>query len=360
MTRSELRALREEVDRIDAEIVSLAARRRRVAREIGLVKSKDGIAVRDKKREAAVAEDMERRARKAGLSPGTGRAVAKALVSDGVSSQKERRPQPLAGRKALVVGGAGKMGEWTGRFLSCRGAEVSVWDPRGKLQGYPNVKRPEDEARKADMVVIASPLGVARDELRKIIDAGPRGLVFDLCSVKSHIAVDLRRAAGQGLKVTSVHPMFGPRAPSPEGLNVIVCGCGCAGADKAAAALFSGAGAKVSRLSLEEHDELMAYALALPHVTALLFGGTLRASRRGLPELASAGGTSFARLLSLAREVSGESRRVYHDIQSLNPNTRRALEAVERTLSELRDAALDGDPRAFGRIMDDERKYLEA
>lgn len=360
MTRSELQALRDEVDRIDSEIMSLAVMRRQAAKEIGLVKLKDGIDVRDPRRESVVADGMERRARKLGLSKGTGKGVAKALMADAVSVQREKRAMPLEGRKALVVGGSGKMGAWTSRFLSCRGADVSVWDPRGRLAGYGNVKRLDRVASTADIVVVASPLGVARDELAEVIAAGPKGLVFDICSVKAHMAVTLREAASEGLKVTSVHPMFGPKAPSPEGLNVLVCGCGCTKADRAAASLFSEAGAKVSRLSLEEHDQLMAYALALPHITALLFGGTLAESGRPLSETAPAGGTSFARLLAIAREVSGESRRVYHDIQSLNPNTRKALEAVERVLSELREAALDGDPRAFGRIMDHERKYLEA
>ena len=359
MTKSELKALRDEVDRIDAEIVSLAARRRRVAREIGLVKLKDGVPVRDKGREAAVTKEMERRAAKAGLSAGTGRAIAKALMADGVSSQKEKTPLPLKGRRALVVGGSGKMGEWTCRFLSCRGAEVTVWDPRGKLKGYRNVTE-IDRAKDADIVVVASPLGVARDELAKVIEAAPKGLVFDLCSVKAHIAQTLCNAAADGMTVTSVHPMFGPRAPSPEGLNVLVCGCGSAKADRMAEALFSEAGAKVSKLTLTEHDELMAYALAMPHITALLFGGTLAESGRSMAELSPAGGTSYARLLAIAKEVSGESKRVYHDIQSLNPNTRGAIEAVERVLSELKDAALDGEPQAFGRIMEKQRKYLEA
>jgi chorismate mutase len=154
VTRAELRALRAEIDRIDGEIVSLAAKRKRVAHEIGLVKIKDGIEVRDKRREAVVADETERRARRLGLSKGTGKAIAKALVSDAVAVQRKTAPRPLDGRKALVVGGSGKMGEWTCRFLSCRGADVSVWDPRGRLQGYANVKRPEDAAADADIIVV--------------------------------------------------------------------------------------------------------------------------------------------------------------------------------------------------------------
>jgi hypothetical protein len=61
----------------------------------------------------------------------------------------------------------------------------------------------------------------------------------------------------------------------------------------------------------------------------------------------------------MATELSNESRRVYHDIQALNPNTRHVVASMETVLREVRKAALDDDPSRFRMIMDSDRRYLE-
>lgn len=265
----------------------------------------------------------------------------------------------MAGQEALVIGGAGRMGEWTCRFLSNRGASVKVWDPRGELEGYRNERSVAPAAKSAGMVILASPLGACADDLRAVLDASPRGLVFDLCSVKSHIAGTLKRAASDGVAVTSVHPMFGPSAPSPRGRNVIVCRCGCVEADDKAVRLFTSWGANVSLVDIEKHDDLMAYVLGLSHVCSLLFAGTLQRSGKSLSELQAAQGPSFEKLVRMSAELSLESKRVYHDIQALNPNTRHMLVTMETVLRELRKAALDSDPSRFRITMESSKKYLE-
>lgn len=302
---------------------------------------------------------ISKKAVRLGVDKRLARTVSKMLIEDSVQIQKNTSEGSLRGKNALVIGGAGRMGEWTCRFLSNRGAEVKIWDPRGRLQGYTNVRAPGAHVRSADIVVVSSPLGVSSDELRMALESQPEGLVFDLCSVKTHIASQLRRAAASGIKVASVHPMFGPRVPSPKGLNVLVCDCGSREAAREVGKMFADSGARVSTVYLEEHDRLMAYVLGLSHMTALLFGGVLRSSGKRLEELDNVRGTSFAKLAALSLEVSGESRRVYHDIQALNPHTREMVEATERMLSELKQAALDPDPTKFGDIMREEKQYLE-
>lgn len=251
------------------------------------------------------------------------------------------------------------MGAWTCRFLSNRGAEVKIWDPKRKLLGYQSVKSKDPGADNYDMVVVASPLGRCPDDLRAVLAESPRGLVFDLCSVKSHISKQLRDGAACGLLVTSVHPMFGPSAPSPRGRNVLVCGCGCEDANEQAERLFSSAGAHVSRIGLERHDDLMAYVLGLSHLCSLLFSGTLQRSGKSMAELRSVQGPSFEKMQNMARELSNESRRVYHDIQRLNPHTKQMVGAMESVLGDLKRASLAADHVKFNEIMDSSRRYLE-
>ena len=359
MTKRELQVLRAEIQDIDSEILDLIARRAEVANEIGLVKDREGMPVRDRAREKRVIEFLSKKARALGLPDAMAGDLAGMLISDSVRVQKSKKTKQLATKKAVVVGGAGRMGQWTCRFLSDRGADVVVWDPRGRLNGYSNIRSLIPAVPEADIVVIASPLGACPSDLRAVLDASPGGLVFDLCSVKSHLAADLRGAADEGALVCSVHPMFGPSVPSPAGRNVLVCDCGSERAMDLAYVMFSGAGAHVSMLSLERHDELMAYVLGLSHLCILLFAKTLDESGIGLSEFSRAQGPSFDRLTRMARELSGESRRVYHDIQALNPNTRDVISAMETALKDLKRASLDSSPEKFRSIMDSGGKFLE-
>lgn len=285
--------------------------------------------------------------------------LAELLISDALRVQGARKSSYLEGSDALVVGGSGRTGEWLSRFLSNRGAAVKVWDPRGRLEGYPTVDDLRKESKKADMVVVASPIGLCPEHLENVLSASPKGLVFDVCSIKSHLADILRRSARKGLMVTSLHPMFGPGAASPYGRNVLVCDCGCEKANEKAGQLFSASGANVVRLKLEQHDQLMAYVLGLPHLTTMLFGTALASSERSAKELRAVQGTSFERLSRIALELSNESRRVYHDIQALNPNTAEMISRAESELRRLRRAALDKNPDKFAERMESMKRYLE-
>lgn len=359
MTRHELDMLRDEIHRIDTELVELLAKRRSIAREIGLTKKKDGLPLRDVERERKVIHAITRGARALDVDERLAGQIARLLIADAVRVQRAAHPMPVKGKETLVIGGAGRMGEWMCRFLSNRGASVKVWDPRGRLSGHVNVHTLDPYARIADIVVVASPLGVCPEELQAAIECRPTGVVFDLCSIKTHIAGILRRAAADGIKVTSVHPMFGPRVANPQGLNVLVCDVGSKAATQFARRLFAGAGARVTELYLEEHDRLMAYVLGLPHSCGLLFGGTLARSDTASEVFRKIQGTSFSKLAALSKEISLESKRIYHDIQSLNPNTKQMMESMEVTLKEIRSAAADTDPVRFANIMESIKAYLE-
>ncbi len=339
--------------------MSLIVRREDVSNEIGLIKKRDGLKIRDIPREKKVVEKMTALAKSLNADKDITKEISRLLIADSVNVQKRVRREGLDGKKAIVVGGSGKMGEWMCRFLSNRGAEVKVWDPRGRLKGYSNVRLLDQAINSSDIIIVASPLGLCPDDLRRVVSARPSGLILDICSIKSHIAGILRLAAADGLKITSIHPMFGPGAPSAKGMNVVVCDCGSKQATEEAREMFESAGAKVIRLYLEEHDQMMAYILGLSHVTGLLFGATLASSGMSFAELQNVQGTSFAKLAALAKDVSGESRRVYHDIQTLNPRTKEMLDLMESNLGKIKNAAIEKEHDEFIKLMHSVKEYTE-
>lgn len=358
MTDAELESLREEIDRADRALLELVARRLDIAAEIGLTKKKDGLSIRDERREVRVVDKTAEYARTLGVDDELARAVAGALIEGAVRAQERAPDLPLEGRTALVLGGGGRMGAWMSRFMSNRGASVSVWDPRKRLQGYASVESLDDGIADADLIVVASPLGLANDDLEEVVSRDPEGTVFDLCSVKSHIADTLREAAGRRLRISSVHPMFGPSAVTPRGRNVLICSCGSPDADADCTGLFEEAGAVVSTIDLAIHDRLIAYVLGASHASSLAFGKTVAGSGFSVSELRRCSGPSFDRHARLALGVSSESRRVYHDIQRLNPHTDAVMESLADAVRTLAEASVEGGPGRFGGLMDDVEDYF--
>ena len=337
----------------------MVSQREQASLEIGLVKQKDGLPVRDKGRELEVKKAFAKRARYVGANPEIALKIAELLIADSIAIQTRDAKRDLTGKKILVVGGSGRMGAWICRRLSNRGATVKVWDPRGRLKGYENLGALRPAVRDSDIIVVASPIGIAPADLKLVLKADPKGLVFDVCSVKSHISKQLRSAARSGVSIASAHPMFGPNVATPKGRNVIVCDCGSAKGVALAEKLFTGAGANVVKMSIERHDELMAYVLGLSHLDSMLFATALAGSGKSLAALKNVQGPSFERMLAASKELSRESVRVYHDIQALNPNTRAMFTNFVNSVKLLKRAAIQKDSTEFRKLMESNRKYLE-
>ncbi len=60
------------------------------------------------------------------------------------------------------------------------------------------------------MIVLATPLGATTPLLEILARRAPRGLIFDLGSLKTPLRAGLDALAKAGCRVTSLHPMFGP------------------------------------------------------------------------------------------------------------------------------------------------------
>ena len=91
LTDPEIDAIREHIERVDAALVDLIARRVALARAAGERKRERGLPTLDAKREAAVVRRTARLARDAGLPPEDIRAVFWQLIGLCRRSQVESR-----------------------------------------------------------------------------------------------------------------------------------------------------------------------------------------------------------------------------------------------------------------------------
>jgi chorismate mutase/prephenate dehydrogenase len=297
------------------------------------------------------------RAKDAGISDVAAAEIAQILMRESIEAQA-RLPRPMKmSKEVLVIGGSGKMGLWFARYLAMHGHKVRVHD-LVDCKEFPMVKDLKAAVRTADVTILAVPIREAEMTLQQVISARPKGLVFDIMSVKAPIVPSLRQAAESGIMICSVHPMFGPDALSMYSRNIIVCDCGSQMGVDEFLPLVEGMGANLTQMPVEEHDELISYVLGLSHAINIAFFDALNRSSIGFKRIDDIASTTFRRQSATSRSVARESPGLYYEIQHDNPYTDRCLELLVKAVEELRQAALSPNDEAFVKIMKDGRKYF--
>lgn len=360
--RETLARLRAELDDIDGELVDMAARRQAIVAEIGRVKRHYRQPTRDYTREREVRDLARARAASLGLDPDLGERLVGAMIEASLTSQERDRLEALgagAGRSALVIGGAGRMGRWFTEFLATQGWAVGVADPAGPVAGLPWHADWHEAARSAELIIVAAPLAATAGILQELIVLQPPGLVVEIGSIKAPVAAPLAALRDAGVAIASIHPMFGPDVRLLAGRHVILVDIGAPAAQADARALFEQTSAGLVEMSLQQHDRLVAWVLGLSHATNIAFFTALAQSGRGVAELAAFSSTTFGAQLRVAARVAQENPELYFEIQSTNPHGIEPLKALAASAAAVEQAVTAGDALAFATLMRAGARYLE-
>src|SRR5476651_2130067 len=245
--------LRAELTQLDADLLGLVARRKTLSEQVAAVKRATGRATRDFGREREVILRSRTTAERLGISPDLAESLLRQLIQSSLATQERSRVAAQAhgsGKRALVIGGHGKMGGWFAEFLASQGFRVAIADPRGGSRGFDTVANWETDPLDFDLIVLATPLSATADLLQVLARRRPRGLVFDLGSLKTPLRAGLTALVKAGCRVTSVHPMFGPDTELLSGRHVIFIDLGNKEALAQAQELF--APTKIGRASCRE------------------------------------------------------------------------------------------------------------
>ena len=354
--------LRAELAAIDRDLLTAVARRQAVAQQIGRVKQAAGTPVRDFRQERDVLERARAAAGELGLAPALGEELMLMLIRASLTAQERDRVATTGGgggRRVLVIGGAGRMGRWFARFLAAQGFAVEIADPAGAVDGFPCVADWRAVPLDHEVIVVAAPMPATAAILHELAAAPPRGVVFDVGSLKSPLRAGLRALAAAGGRVTSVHPMFGPDTELLSGRHVIFVDVGDPAATAVARELFAATMATLVEMDLESHDRLIAYVLGLSHALNIAFFTALAESGEAAPRLATLSSTTFDAQLRIATSVAGENPDLYFEIQQLNDYGSESLAALLYAVERLRSVVRAGDGAGFRALMERGRGYLE-
>jgi chorismate mutase / prephenate dehydrogenase len=354
--------LRTALTDLDGQFLELVARRQALSEQVAAVKRATGRPTRDFGREREVILRGRTTASRLGVPPDLAETLLRELIQSSLATQEQARVAAQAhgsGKRALVIGGHGKMGGWFAEFLASQGFRVAIADPIGSLPGFDTLADWQSDPLDFDLIVLATPLSVTTRLLELLAARAPRGLIFDLGSLKTPLRAGLDALVKAGCRVTSLHPMFGPDTALLSGRHVIFIDLGHAEALHEAQEIFAPTMAERVVMGLDEHDRLIAYVLGLSHALNIAFFTALADSGEAAPRLAQLSSTTFDAQLDVASRVAAESPDLYFEIQNLNEYGGESLLALEKAVTRLIAAVKAGNSGEFTAIMNHGRAYLD-
>lgn len=358
----ELKDLRTRLTQLDGELLALIAERQRISEKVARAKRATGLPTRDFQREREVLMNARAAAEKLGLSPALADNLLRLLIRSSLATQEQAQVAAQgqgSGKRALVIGGKGKMGRWFAEFLDSQGFTVEIADPAGPLEGYAHRPDWQSDDLSHDVIVVATPLGITAAILEQLARHRPPGLVFDIGSLKTPLRAGIAALQQAGVRVASLHPMFGPDTDLLSGRHIIHVDLGHPETVADAQRLFASTMAEQVVTTLDDHDRLIAYVLGLSHAINIAFFTALADSGEAAPRLARLSSTTFDAQLAVASLVAGESPALYFEIQALNQYGGESLAALADAVLRLQALVSNQDAAGFARLMRRGQAYLQ-
>ncbi len=244
----------------------------------------------------------------------------------------------------ILMFGVGGMGNFFKEFFRIRGYDVAGYDI---LEDRKDVDL--KDIRKFEVIFVCVPMENVKDALEDIKKfANKKALLIDISSIKSDV---LKYFDESGFDYMSIHPMFGPN--SDIGLsNIIVVHRSGRKEEDIILNEFKKAGAIVSYLSREKHDDAMAKIQGLSHFLLISLADYLYDEIENLYNYSS---PISCVLYKLASRIASQNWRMYLKIQK---NAEKEREKFLKHMEKLNEILKDEN--AFERLFEKlKRKYRD-
>ena len=250
-----------------------------------------------------------------------------------------------------IIGGTGVMGQWFRKFFEDKGYKVLIAGRKTELT-------PIECAKTCDVVIISVPIDKTVEIIKQI---GPHvredALLTDFTSLKSEpvkAMLDHSRS-----EVIGCHPVFGPTIKSINKQTIVLCPARGTRWLSWFKDVFEKDGAFVKIAEPEEHDKTMAIVQSLRHYTELAFANTIKDLRVDVKEtLDYTGPVYWLRMITMGRLLAQDPR-LYADIEVMNPETIKVIDAYIRSLKLLRDIVEKKDVDAFVKMFEANSEYFK-
>jgi chorismate mutase/prephenate dehydrogenase len=330
-----LTQLRDEIDDIDSELVTLLQRRLNVTRKVGQLKSTVGKPIFDAEREASLFTKRRLQASEAGLSPDLIEDVLRRLIRDSYASQDKsgyRCVNPTS-ESVVVVGGKGQLGAVFVDLFERSSYRVDIIEEAD----WPNSK---NILVKASVVIVAVPISFTSAVIQRLNNLPIDCILADVTSIKeSPLAAMKEVHAGP---VVGLHPMFGPDVTGLIKQTIISCEGRYPERYQWLLEQFQVWGAKIYPVTAHEHDQAMSMVQVMRHFSTIAYGYHLMNEEVDIEKLVAMSSPIYRLELVMVGRLFAQNPSLYADIIFANKdNITMMRRYAYRFLSLLDDVNLD-------------------
>ena len=269
-----------------------------------------------------------------------------------------------AGTRWAVVGGAGGVGSLFRERLRAEGFEAVTIDMRS--DGSPDcivcdIRHGDVRSRAAlhaaDAVLCCLPERVQLEALPLLLECmRDDALLVDTTSVKAGVASALADA-NPPCELLSINPMFAPTVPfTGQAVAAVELRSGQRAATLIA--LIEHWGARVVRLSAEQHDRVTLAAQVLVHGVLLSYAAALDEIDVDVEALLAIAPPPCHTLLALVSRLASLPRHVVCEVQHAHPLADEAWRAIARSVARLDEGIVRGVGHEPAGVLDDAERLL--
>lgn len=311
--------MREEIDRIDSEILRLLQERKSISESILRKKIETRMPVFMAGREAEKTTAFREQARQLGLDPEWAEDFLRMIMSSSRATQSEMEfPRSTVEPKTILyIGGEGGMGK-AYRSITERTGHTALSIDKG------NWYQMEEYAEKAEMVIVTVPIHVTLQVIERVAaKLRPDTILADFTSNKGPV-LEKMLEVHHG-PVVGLHPMHGPDVPNLSKQLMVVC----PGRETEKADWFlkqcSLWGMQLIEADPKKHDEVMDLVQGLRHFVALLHGSFMKENLLRPEEMLQFSSPIYRAELMMTGRIFAQSAELYADIVFSNRDRRDLL-----------------------------------
>jgi chorismate mutase/prephenate dehydrogenase len=338
---SVLEHLRENIEEIDRQVVSLLAKRQTVVGKVVDLKKAHNLPVYHPAREEYLISNRRSQSREMGLNPDFIEEIFRSVIRQSRIKQSRdfSRKGVRPGAVVLIVGGHGEMGGYFSRYFRDSGYEVRV-------MGRHDWEKVEQLCDGLDLAILSVPIDKTPWAAQKLGAYLPKDCVLtDLTSLKLK-PLNAMLEAHEG-PVTGLHPLFGP-TPSNMDKQIVVM---TPGRDELSCQWlvdqFAAWGAVIVRATAEEHDDIMGIVQTLRHFATFAFGQFLARRRVDIRRTLEFSSPIYRLELGMVGRLFAQDESLYSEIIFASPERRELLKDYLKSLNDNLEMIECGDKELF-------------
>jgi len=337
---NKLKSLRDEIDVIDSDLVTLLAKRRAVTTKVGELKSQVGMPIFAPDREAALISKRRQQADDAGISADLIEDILRRLMSDSYLSQDASGYQCINPdcNKIVVIGGKGQLGHLFVDLFERSQYKVEILEQ----EDWPNS---EAILVEASVVIVAVPIRLTSIVIQKLSNLPENCILADITSIKESPLYEMMKAHNG--PVVGLHPMFGPDVTGLIKQTIIACDGRLSNKYQWLLKQFQVWGAKIYPVDAQDHDQAMAMVQVMRHFSTIAYGYHLMTEGADISQLVEMSSPIYRLELIMVGRLFAQDPILYSDIIFANPDNIAMMKRFAYRFLELLEDVEMGDKDSF-------------